>query len=179
MTLHIRAVPPPAQGRVRQLLLESLPQLLGEGVHALPSTGILPADTLAVLDAGQQLWVISFNVDKPELAALDGLAAAQAVQNLLPWLSQAGFVPPSVNSCKLLILSHVVPVGATEFCQRCGGDWRQLRFLEVNGDLGLLADPLSPAAAPAGGRPQTAELKPLDRGGAALSPEEEAFFQHL
>lgn len=178
MTLHIRAVPPPAQTRVRQLLLESLPQLLGDGIHALPSTGTLPADTLTVLDGRQQLWLISFSVEAADRAALDGLAAAQTVRGLLPWLTQAGFVPPSVNDCRLLILTHEIPAGAVEFCRRCGSDWRQLRFVEVSGELGLLADPVGtrhpqPAAE---ARPEPAELKRAD---SALSPEEEAFFQHL
>ena len=39
MSLHIRAVAPPAAGRLRQLLLESLPQILGGAAQALPSAG--------------------------------------------------------------------------------------------------------------------------------------------
>ena len=180
MSLHIRAVPPPASGRLRQLLLESLPQLLGHEAQALPSTGQLPVDTLVAIDAYQRLWVVSFTSQDPGRALLDGLAALQHIRDLLPWLRQARLVGDEVAECSLLILTTELPAGAAELALRAGIEWRRLRFLEVNGELGLLIEPTEAASPQSQPRPQPGTLRPMtDREGAALSPEEEAFFQHL
>ena len=189
MSLHIRAVAPPAAGRLRQLLLDALPHLLGANTQALPSAGHLPVDTLVAVDAYQRLWVLSFTTHEPGRALLDGMQALQQVRSLLPWLKQARLVSPDVEECSLLVLSPDLPDGSTELCLRAGIDWRRLRFLEVNGELGLLIEPAEPLAlqlvqvqpqAPVpAATPRPASLKPLDRNGPGLSPEEEAFFQHL
>jgi hypothetical protein len=179
MSLHIRAVPPPASGRLRQLLLESLPQLLGHDAQALPSTGQLPVDTLVAMDAYQRLWVVSFTSQDPGRALLDGLAALQHIRDLLPWLRQARLVGDDVAECSLLILTAELPPGAAELALRAGIEWRRLRFLEVNGELGLLIEPTESPQSQSQPRPQPATLRPTDREGAPLSPEEEAFFQHL
>lgn len=185
MSLHIRAVAPPTAGRLRQLLLESLPQLLGNAAHALPSAGLLPVDTLVAVDAYQRLWVLSFTSHDPGQALLDGMRALQQVRDLLPWLKQARLVSPEVEECSLLVLSAELPEGSAELSLRAGIDWRRLRFLEVNGELGLLIEPAEPLALQmAQTQPQTqprpATLKPLDHSnGGTLSPEEETFFQHL
>jgi len=76
--------------------------------------------------------------------------------------------------------------------RRAGVEWRQLRCLEVNGELGLLIEsPEPPALQPPRSQPATtapqsaapgpkpSTLTPLDRRDGNLSPEEEAFFQHL
>lgn len=185
MSLHIRAVPPPAPGRLRQLLLESLPQLLGHEAQALPSTGQLPLDTLVAIDAYQRLWVISFSSQDPGHALLDGLAALQHIRDLLPWLRQARIAGDQVAECSLLVLTAELPAGAAELCLRAGIEWRRLRFLEVNGELGLLIEPTEvsppqplPQLHPQS-RPQPGTLRATDREGAPLSPEEESFFQHL
>ena len=186
MSLHIRAVAPPAQGRLRQLLLESLAQLLGSEAHALPSTGHLPVDTLVAVDAYQRLWVLSFTSHDPGRALLDGLSALQQVRDLLPWLRQARLVGSEVEECSLLVLSPELPPGSAELCLRAGVDWRRLRFLEVNGELGLLVEPAEPLPLRMSEtQPRPATLTPVGReggsgkAGGGLSPEEEAFFQHL
>lgn len=187
MSLHIRAVAPPAQPRLRQLLLESLPQLLGSEARALPSTGHMPVDTLVAIDAYDRLWVLSFTSHDPGRALLDGLSALQQVRDLLPWLRQARLVGPEVEECSLLVLTPELPAGSAELCLRAGVDWRRLRFLEVNGELGLLVEPAEPLALKMSEtQPRPATLTPLERGrngggkaGGGLSPEEEAFFQHL
>lgn len=185
MSLHIRAVAPPAQGRLRQLLLESLPQLLGSEAQALPSTGHLPVDTLVAVDTYQRLWVLSFTSHDPGRALLDGLSALQRIRDLLPWLRQARLVGADVEECSLLVLTPELPPGSAELCLRAGVDWRRLRFLEVNGELGLLVEPGEPLVLKMSEtQPRPATLTPIDRvnggsKGAGLSPEEEAFFQHL
>ena len=187
MSLHIRAVAPPAAGRLRQLLLDALPQLLGSNVQALPSAGHMPVDTLIAVDAYQRLWVLSFTTHEAGHALLDGMRALQQARDLLPWLKQARLVSPEVEECSLLVLSPELPDGSTELCLRAGIDWRRLRFLEVNGELGLLIEPAEPLAlqmtetqAPVpAAPPRPASLKPLQRNSPGLSPEEEAFFQHL
>lgn len=190
MSLHIRAVAPPAPGRLRQLLLESLPQLLGSEAQALPSAGHLPVDTVVAVDAYQRLWVLSFTTHDPGSALLDGMRALQQVRDLLPWMKQARLVNPDVEECSLLVLSPELPNGTAELCLRAGIDWRRLRFLEVNGELGLLIEPGEPLTlqmshnqAPAQPAPRPATLTPLGREnggkGSGLTPEEEAFFQHL
>lgn len=181
MSLHIRTVAPPPAARLRQLLLESLPQLLGNETHALPAAGPLPVDTLVAVDAYQRLWVVSFTCHDPGRALLDGMRALQQVRELLPWLKQARLVSPEVEECSLQVLSAELPEGSAELCLRAGIDWRRLHFLEVNGELGLLiemAEPLAVQMAQTQPRPVT--LKPLDRhNGGGLSAEEESFFQHL
>ena len=185
MSLHIRAVAPPAQPRLRQLLLESLPQLLGSEARALPSTGHMPVDTLVAIDAYDRLWVLSFTSHDPGRALLDGLAALQQVRDLLPWLRQARLVGPEVEECSLLVLTPELPAGSAELCLRAGVDWRRLRFLEVNGELGLLVEPAEPLPLKMSETaPKPATLTPIDRNGGGkagggLSPDEEAFFQHL
>lgn len=192
MSLHIRAVAPPTQARLRQLLLESLPQLLGSEARALPSTGHLPVDTVVALDAYQRLWVLSFNSHDPGRALLDGIAALQQVRDLLPLLRQARLVGAEATECSLLILTAELPAGSAELARRAGVEWRRLRCLEVNGELGLLIEPHEAAALqpprpqPAAVNPQAvvpapqpATLTPLNRRENGLSPEEEAFFQHL
>lgn len=181
MSLLIRAVAPPTAGRLRQLLLESLPQLLGSTAQALPSAGHLPVDTLVAVDAYQRLWVLSFTTHDPGHALLDGMRALQQVRDLLPWLKQARLVSPEVEECSLLVLTPELPEACTELCLRAGIDWRRLRFLEVNGELGLLIEPADPLPLQmAQNAPRPATLKPVGRdSGGKLSPEEEAFFQHL
>jgi hypothetical protein len=192
MSLHIRAVVPPTQGALRQLLLESLPQLLGSEARALPSTGQLPVDTVVALDAYQRLWVLSFNSHDPGRALLDGIAALQQVRDLLPLLRQARLVGVEATECSLLVLTAELPAGSVELARRAGVEWRRLRCLEVNGELGLLIEPAEtpalqpprtqPEAAnpkPVGQAPQPGTLTPLSRRDSGLSPEEEAFFQHL
>lgn len=179
MSLRIRTVAPPGTGRLRQLILESLPNLIGNEAQALPSAGSLPADTLVAIDAAQHLWVVSFSADNPGNALLDGLAARREMRALLPWLRQAGLISGMVTDCTLLILTPTLPAGAIELCRKGDLEWRQMRFLEVNGEIGILTEPCESLPATAA-RPQPAELKPLDRETpAALTPEEEAFFQHL
>lgn len=185
MSLYIRAVAPPSPGRLRQLLVESLPQLLGSDAHALPSTGHLPVDTLVAVDAYQRLWVVSFTSHDSGRALLDGLAALQQVRDLLPWLRQARLVGTEVEECSLLVLTPELPSGSAELCLRAGIDWRRLRFLEVNGELGLLVEPAEPLPLKMSETPpRPATLTPVGREGGGktgggLSPEEEAFFQHL
>lgn len=178
MSLHIRAVAPPTQGRLRQLLLESLPQLLGSEAQALPSTGHLPVDTLVAVDAYQRLWVVSFTTHDPGRALLDGMSALQQVRDLLPWMRQVRLVDGNVEECSLLVLSPELPAGTAELSLRAGIDWRRLRFLEVNGELGLLIEAGEAATPQLQPRPQPGTLTP-QREGSGLSPEEEAFFQHL
>ena len=191
MSLHIRAVAPPTQARLRQLLLESLPQLLGSDARALPSTGHLPVDTVVAIDAYQRLWVMSFSSHDPGRALLDGIAALQQIRDLLPWLRQARLVGSEVSECSLLVLTSELPTGSVELARRAGVEWRRLRCLEVNGELGLLIEPpeaptLQPSRQPetlnpepVKQSPQPATLTPLGRRDSGLSPEEEAFFQHL
>lgn len=191
MSLHIRAAAPPTQGRLRQLLLESLPQLLGSEAQALPSTGHLPVDTLVAVDAYQRLWVVSFSTHDPGRVLLDGLAAQQQIRDLMPWMRQARLIGSNVEECSLLVLSPDLPAGTAELCLRASVDWRRLRFLEVNGELGLLIEPSettvaqlqphtkTPAQAPAEIPPETGKLTPMRREVTKLSAEEEAFFQHL
>ena len=200
MSLHIRAATPPTQGRLRQLLLESLQQLLGNDAKALPSTGHLPVDTLVAVDAYQRLWVVSFTTHDAGRVLLDGLAAQQQIRDLMPWMRQVRLIGSNVEECSLLVLSPELPAGSVELCRRAGVDWRRLRFLEVNGELGLLIEPgeamasklqppAQPAAtgpaqatpnAPSNGPPNThGKLTPVRREVTKLSAEEEAFFQHL
>ena len=201
MSLHVRAAAPPAPARLRQLVLESLPQLLGHEAQALPSAGQMPIDTLAAIDAYQRLWVLSFSSEDPGRALLDGMAALQQIRDLLPWLRQVHAVGNDVLECSLLVLTSELPAGAAELSLRAGIDWRRLRFIEVNGELGLWVEPSAPPApkrqsqspspaqaqaqpraqsqAETPSQPRPATLRPTDREGAPLSPEEEAFFQHL
>lgn len=191
MSLHIRAAAPPTQGRLRQLLLESLPQLLGSEAQALPSTGQLPVDTLIAVDAYARLWVVSFATHDPGRALLDGLSALQQVRDLLPWMRQVRLVGSNVEQCSLLVLTPELPPGTAELCHRASVDWRRLRFLEVNGELGLLIESGDSSGAqlqlraqtasepPAQTTPQPGKLTPMRREAAKLSAEEEAFFQHL
>lgn len=200
MSLHIRAATPPTQGRLRQLLLESLQQLLGNDAKALPSTGHLPVDTLVAVDAYQRLWVVSFTTHDAGRVLLDGLAAQQQIRDLMPWMRQVRLIGSNVEECSLLVLSPELPAGSVELCRRAGVDWRRLRFLEVNGELGLLIEPGEAMAAkiqppeqptaparpqvasnvPSNGPPNThGKLTPMRREATKLSAEEEAFFQHL
>lgn len=191
MSLHIRAAAPPTQGRLRQLLLESLPQLLGSEAQALPSTGQLPVDTLVAVDAYHRLWVVSFTTHDPGRALLDGLSALQHIRDLLPWMRQVRLIGTNVEECSLLVLTPELPAGTAELCLRASVDWRRLRFLEVNGELGLMIEPgegggaqLQPrtqtaSEAPAQTAPQPGKLTPMRREVTKLSAEEEAFFQHL
>jgi hypothetical protein len=64
MSLHIRAVATPTPGRLHQLLLESLPQLLGHEARALPAAGHMPADTLIAQDSYQRLWLVKLNTHR-------------------------------------------------------------------------------------------------------------------
>lgn len=195
MSLHIRAVVPPTQARLRQLLLESLPQLLGSEARALPTTGHLPADTAIALDAYQRLWVLSYNSHDPGRALLDGIAALQQTRDLLPLLRQARLVGGETHECSLLVLTAELPAGSAELARRAGIEWRRLRCLEVNGELGLLIEPAEvPALQPARPQPTAVNSRPVARGpqpatltplnppnrrDTGLSPEEDAFFQHL
>ncbi len=192
MTLHIRAVAPPPAAKLRQLLIDTLPQLLGREARALPATGHLPGDTLIAQDAYQRLWVLSYTSHDPGRALLEGITALEKVRDLLPWLRQARMVANETSECSLLVLTPELPAGSRELARRAGVEWRQLRCLEVNGELGLLiespeppalqpnraaAEPAPAPAAPTRGKP--ANLTPLPRRDGGLTPEEEAFFQHL
>ena len=219
MTLIIRSLNPPPQARLRQLIMESLGELLGEASRALPATDRLPADTFAAVDAAQRVWIISYASMDVGRALLDGCTALQEVRALLPWLRQARLVTQATHECRLLILTANVPAGAAELCRLAPIDWRVMRFLEVNGEPGVWfepahlqpqptepvrsqtptthkppapakpASPAPPSNSPTSNspgnsdKPQPATLKPLESSlppnDPRLSPEEEAFFQHL
>ncbi|MBZ0072919.1 MAG: hypothetical protein WCY26_11405 [Thiohalobacteraceae bacterium] len=180
MSLRIRTAAPPDATRLRQLILDSLPHLIGAEAQALPSAGGLPDDTLMAVGADHRLWVVSFSAIDAGAALLDGLAARREIRALLPWLRQAGLISNLATDCTLLILTPTLPTGAVELCRKGDLEWQQMRFLEVNGEIGILTEPCEfpPATA---ARPQPAELKPLDREPPkpTLTPEEEAFFQRL
>ncbi len=180
MSLRIRTVAPPGTARLRQLILESLPNLIGNEAQALPSAGSLPAGTRVAIQSPHSHWGGRLSAEDAGAALLGGLAARREMRALLPWLRQVGLISGMVTDCTLLILTPTLPAGAVELCRKGDLEWRQMRFLEVNGEIGILTEPCeSPPTTAA--RPQPAELKPLDRDtpAATLTPEEEAFFQHL
>lgn len=191
MSIQPRAVPLTSGEILKELVIDSLPHLLGESceliTHNLPFEG----NPLVALDAEQRPAVITFDHRDGGRALLTGLTAVEGLtanRAMLYRLYPALFRGNRHNSAifriediRLIVLAPTPPPGGTYLEQT----FRSLtvctfRILEVGGEIGLLIEPPQRPGdhtGPAGEYPGMPAQPVFRAGRVTLSAEEEHYFQ--
>jgi len=180
MALRICTATDIAPEQVRSLIVEALPSLLGEGARLWDGMPALDEQCLGVVDAQDDLMLLSFDASDAQGALMKGLACMEQLSG-----EQAARLLRDYRSpTRLLVLSPLPPPGM-EILRRCrAATWNALRVLRVNGELGLLMEPkaeeaedMSVAFAHSAFREAEPERAGEHAEEHALTAEEEDFFE--
>jgi hypothetical protein len=136
MTLHIHAVTEVDSSDLYNLVVDRLDSLLGDGACPVESVPPIEYCCLATSDAHQAPVLISFDLHDPQQALLTGLARLDQLgsETAALFLQQA--------PVELLILAPAAPPGQILFNGPCPVSWRRIQVLSVNGELGMVIDPV-------------------------------------
>jgi hypothetical protein len=175
MTLQIHPVTEIETSDLRNLVIDNLGCLLGEGARLVEPMPQLEGCCLAVSDAQHEPVLLSFDAADPRRALLTGLARMDQLGSDMAALFLQDYQPPA----RLLVLAPAAPPGATLFGDSCPVGWRRIQILSVNGELGMVIEPLvEGGAAGAVASPIPLERRPTIVE-SVLNPEEEQHFSQL
>ena len=156
--------------RLRELVAANVQQILGAkaSVKNAPSCG----DACLLADTGDgRNALLSFDLHDANQALLRGLIALDRLDHS----EDEVWETPD-----LWILSPTPPAGKCLLSRLRGFTWRAFEVIRVDDRLGLLVEEHSERGAAAPSRPATLHREEdASRGTKNLTPEEEAFFQHL
>ena len=185
MTVHVRSAPLPGSDVLRRLVLQSMDTFLC-GPKVLETTLPWPGNPILVLDAKKGPVLISMDDSHPEQALVNGLSALELFNEnksilVRAYPSMSGRLSESLPH--LIVIGQQRPVGCVAI-QKLSDKIRcyQFRTIEVNGELGLLIDPVDELL----GKPQSSRdahliTCPDDKseleGG--LTTEEEIYFEQI
>jgi len=185
MTLRVTPSAPPQARILRELVLESLDQVLESPWVIDPE---LPCDGGPILaaDASRNAVVISYDALDSATALLCGLSTLDALQTNRQWLARLYpdvFTGSSADEPRLVILGPAPPPAAARLsASNARIDFFRLRTLHINGEPGLLIEPCE-LQQPVAPREHEVFEPPPSRppipSDIPLSKEEEAFFQSL
>ena len=166
MPLSIRLATNVSPQRLRDLVVENLTPLLGEGTRVWDDMPNLHDCCIGVLDARNDLVLISFDGDDASRALVNGLSSMEALGSDLA----ARLLSPYRKPSRLLVLTPVPPPGAGVLEASGFIDWATFRVLSVNGEFGLLLEasgsrqrPLWTTAPPAPASPGSAQTPEVER----------------
>jgi len=180
MALRISTATDVTPEQLRSLIVEVLPSLLGAGARLWDGMPALNEQCLGVLDAHNDLTLLSFDASDAQGALIKGLACMEQLSGEQAARLLRDYRRPS----RLLVLSPSPPPGM-EVLRRCrAANWNALRVLRVNGELGLLMEPkaeeaedMSAAFAHSAFRGAEPERPSEAAEEPALTAEEEDFFE--
>ena len=171
MTLQIHAVAEIDSSDLRNLVVDNLGTLLGEGARLVENVPQIDGCCLATSDTHDGPLLLSFDAADPQRALLTGLARMDQLNSEMAPLFLQDYHPPT----GLLVLAPAAPPGLTLF-RACPISWQHIQVLSVNDELGMVITPVAEETTaaepiPLGHRPAIVE--------SALDPEEEQHFSQL
>ncbi len=172
MTLQIHAVEDIGLSDLRNLVVDNLDALLGNGARLIENMPQIDGCCLATTDAHDGPVLLSFTAGDPERALFTGLSRMDQLGSETAALFLQDHCPPR----ELLVLAPEAPPGLTLFGGTCPVSWRRIEVLSVNGELGMVIAPVvaetaTKAPIPLGRHPTIVE--------SVLNPEEEKHFSQL
>ena len=172
MTLQIHAVADIDSSDLRNLVIDNLGALLGEGARLVENMPQIDGCCLATSDTHDGPVLLSFDAVDPQRALLSGLSWMDRLGSDMVTLFLQDYHPPT----GLLVLAPAAPPGLTLFSGPCPVSWRRIQVLSVNGEFGMVIDPDVEETAAA--TPIHLEHRPaiVESG---LNPEEEQHFSQL
>lgn len=172
MTLQIHAVAEIEPSELRSLVVDNLGALLGEGARLVENMPQIDGCCLATSDTHNGSVLLSFDAVDPQRALLTGLARVDQLGSEMAALFLQDYQPPA----ELLVLAPAAPPGLTLFSGACPVSWRHIQVLSVNGEFGMVINPIAEETT-------AAEPIPLQRQPtiveSVLNPEEEQHFSQL
>ena len=138
MTLHIRSMTDITPERVRDLVLENLKALIGDGYMFVEDMPGNDERCVLVSDTHDELTLLGIDGMDSERAMLSGLARIDELGSQLARM----FEPEQRAPVRLLVLSPEPPPGLKLFENGCPVRWKRIQVLSVNGELGLLFEPV-------------------------------------
>lgn len=195
MKLRIKSAPHCSREELRTLLIDATAELAGENSCLLEPK--LPWDGHPILlaDAGGHPVLVSFDLADSQAALVSGLHATDQLAIALPWVNQVyATLQQRQKAPRLVVVSSEPPPGSEAVLRSGSGAGLTMfscRVLSVNGDMGILLEPLdgAPAARAAvttlshATQPAVPEVAPAAPRAAetvpSLSDEERAYFQQL
>jgi len=172
MTLQIHAVTDIDSSDLRSLVIDQLGALLGDGARPVEHMPSMDGCCLATSENHDGPVLLSFDAHDPQRALLTGLARLDQLGSEMATLFLHDYQPPA----GLLVLAPAAPPGQLLFGGSCPVSWRRIQVLSVNGELGMVIDPVvaqTAAAAPVPMVPRPTIVEP------EFSPEEEQHFSQL
>ena len=172
MTLQIHTVEEIDSSDLRNLVVDNLDTLLGNGARLVENIPQIDGSCLATSDAHDGPVLLSFCAGDPERALLTGLSRMDQLGSETATLFLQDYVPPT----GLLVLAPAAPPGLALFSGACPVSWRSIQVLSVNDELGMVIGPVIEETTAA------ASVQPERRPTiveSVLSPEEERHFSQL
>jgi hypothetical protein len=166
MPIAIRLATNVSAQRLRDLVVENLEELLGEGSRPWDAMPPLDPRCVGAVDAQNNLTLVSFDPVDPKQALATGLRCMDELGSDLA----ARLVNPYRRPSHLLVLASEPPPGAGVLASSGLLSWATFRVLSVNGEFGLLVE-----SGLSGKREGLTAVVPEDRGPA----EDERRFQAL
>jgi hypothetical protein len=195
MKLRIKSAPHCDREELRTLLIDAADELAGENSCLLEPK--LPWDGHPILlaDAEGHPVLVSFDLADGQAALVSGLHGTDQLAVALPWVNQVyATLQQRQKAPRLVVVSSEPPPGGEAVLRSDSGAGLTIfscRVLSVNGDTGILLEPLdgAPAARAAATtlahstQPAVPEVAPPAPRAAetvpSLSDEERAYFQQL
>ena len=195
MKLRIKSAPHCDREELRTLLIDAADELAGENSCLLEPK--LPWDGHPILlaDAEGHPVLVSFDLADSQAALVSGLHATDQLAVALPWVNQVyATLQQRQKAPRLVVVSSEPPPGGEAVLRSDSGAGLTIfscRVLSVNGDTGILLEPLdgAPAARAAATtlahstQPTVPDVAPPAPRAAEtvppLSDEERAYFQQL
>lgn len=176
---------------LRALLLDAAEELAGPGAGVLEPRLPWDGHPILLVDAEQRPVLVSFDNLNAQASLLSGLNATEMLSTALPWLNRIyEALGEKQLAPKLVVVSRDAPPGSDPVLNQCAClRLFQFRALRVNGETGLLLEPLqataaavTPTASAAQPQPRIQPVDPLPSHEQSLPPlsgEEDAYFQQL
>jgi hypothetical protein len=172
MTLQIHTVAEIDSSDLRNLVVDNLGALLGEGARLVGNLPQIDDCCIATSNTYDGPMLVSFDAVDPQRALLTGLARMDQFNSEVAPLFLQDYHPPT----GLLVLAPAAPPGLTLFSGSCPISWQHIQVLSVNGEFGLVITPVTEETTAA--KPTPIEHRPTIVE-SALNPEEEQHFSQL
>lgn len=191
MSIHLKSVSLTSDDILKELVTDSLSNLLGEGHELISDNLPLEGHHLLALDANRRPVLVAYDNRDGGRALLSGLAAIEGLGDnramlyrLFPSLFRGsrssthdGSAIFRIEDLRLVVLAPKPPPG---------GAWLQqvfrnltvhtFRILEVDGNIGLLIE-TPPDAVAAPSTPDIPGTSAFRTGTIVMSPEEDSYFR--
>ena len=140
MSLAIRLATSVSPQRLRDLVVDNLTQMLGEGTRPWDDMPGMDDGCLGAVDAHNELVLVSFDGEDASRALLNGLTCMEALSSELA----TQLLSPYRKPARLLVLAPTPPPGASLLQGSGALEWMTFQVLSVNGEFGLLLEAGAP-----------------------------------